>query len=293
MQAASRIAPCLHETPVLTSRSIDQLVGAPVYFKCEMFQRTGSFKARGALNAVGQTGAEVVATHSSGNHGAALAYAAREAGKQAIVVVPDDASAAKVANIERYEAETVGCGPTQDDRESTLAEVVRRTGAEVVHPYDDYRVIAGQGTVMLELSRQVPSIAEVWLPVGGGGLASGCVVAAPDGVRVVGAEPELAGDAALGLELGERQPQMPPRTVADGLRAALGRRNFGILQSYGLDIHLVSESEIIDAQQLLMSCLKVIVEPSSAVPFAALLKTPSDRPVGVVLTGGNWRADGY
>ena len=272
---------------MLTSARLSEAAETQVFFKCEGFQRSGAFKARGAVNAVLNTDAHHIATHSSGNHGAAVAYAARTLDRQATVVVPEGASPFKLANIERYGADIVRCGPTLAEREAALSEVVSRTGAAVVHPYDDDHVILGQGSMALELVTQVPDLGAIWLPVGGGGLAAGSVVAVGGRCAVVGAEPELAGDAAIGLASGVRQPQMPPRTVADGLRTSLGERNFEILHSYGLPVHLVSEAEIIAAQRLVMSYLKVLVEPSSAVPFAALLKARPGGRVAIVLTGAN------
>lgn len=285
--AAERIRPWVHHTPVLTSDTLDEVVGAALYFKCENLQKTGAFKARGAVNAVVQSDADVVVTHSSGNHGAALAYAARVLGKRAIVVVPEDASPIKVANIARYGAQIVRSGATLASREAVLAEVAARSGGDVVPPYDDARVVLGQGTAALELVASVGHLDSLWLPVGGGGLAAGAVVAVGDAVRVVGAEPALAGDAAAGLASGVRQPQMPPHTVADGLRTSLGELNFEVLHGYGLHVELVDEDEIIEAQRLMMSCLKVLVEPSSAVAFAALRKARPSGGVGMIITGGN------
>ncbi len=285
--AAERIRPWVHRTPVLTSASLDEVVGTTLYFKCENLQKTGAFKARGAVNAVAQSDADVVVTHSSGNHGAALAYAAQTLGKRAIVVVPEDASPIKVANITRYGAQIVRSGPTLESREAVLGEVLAGSGGDVVPPYDDACVVLGQGTAALEFMRDVGHLDSLWLPVGGGGLAAGAVVAVGDAVRVVGAEPALAGDAAAGLAAGVRQPQMPPHTVADGLRTSLGALNFEVLHGYGLHVELVDEDEIIEAQQLMMSCLKVLVEPSSAVAFAALRKARPSGDVGMIVTGGN------
>ncbi len=282
-----RIRPWVHQTPVLTSASLNDVVGAEIYFKCENLQKTGAFKARGAVNAVVQTEADIVITHSSGNHGAALAYAARALGKRAIVVVPEDASPIKIDNIARYGADIVRCGPTLASREAVLGEVAARHDGEVVPPYDDARVILGQGTAALELVASVGHLDSLWLPVGGGGLAAGAVVAVGEAVRVVGAEPALAGDAAAGLACGVRQPPMPPRTVADGLRASLGVLNFDVLHGYGLRVVLVEEDDIRAAQRLMMSCLKLLVEPSSAVPFAALCKAPPAGAVGMIISGGN------
>lgn len=295
VEAAARvIAGYIHETPVLVSRTLDALAGCEVFFKCEMQQKVGAFKARGACHAVIGASQELiadgVATHSSGNHGAALAWAAGLRQVPAYVVVPDNASTFKRAAIARYGASIIECGPSLADRESTLAGLVKTTGAHVIPPYDDARIIAGQGTAALELERQVPELESLWVPVGGGGLAAGCIAAlSASTIRVVGAEPELASDAAASMRLGSRQPQKPPLSVADGLRTSLGALNFDMLRAYGLVICLVSEEEIRGAQQELMSILKVMVEPSSAVPWAALRRHgPSGaRRVGIVLTGGN------
>lgn len=290
--AAGRIAPHVQRTPVLTSASIDALAGAPVHFKCEPFQRSGSFKLRGALSAVtadlDAARRRGVVTHSSGNHGAALALAGRLLDVAVTVVVPAGASAFKRAAVVRYGARLVDCGPTLADREAALAEVQADSGALFVPPYDHADVIAGQGTATLELLDQVPEIRSVWVPVGGGGLAAGAALVGADaGVAVLAGEPELADDAYRSLASGERQPAPPPRTVADGLRTALGVLNFAILRDYGLAVVRVSEQEIVDAQRLIWNRLKVVAEPSAAVPLAALLKHGADGPAGVVLSGGN------
>ncbi len=288
------IAGYVHETPVLVSRTLDSIAGCEVFFKCEMQQKVGAFKARGACHALMGASesliANGVATHSSGNHGAALAWAAGLRQVPAYIVVPDNASTFKRAAIARYGASIIDCGPSLADREAALDELVATTGAHVVPPYDDARIIAGQGTAALELVRQVPGLESLWVPVGGGGLAAGCIAALSGSIiRIIGAEPELASDAAASMRLGSRQPQMPPLSVADGLRTSLGVLNFDMFRAYGLAICVVSEAEIADAQRELMSTLKVLVEPSSAVPWAALRRHgPSGaRRVGIVLTGGN------
>ena len=264
------------------------MVGQPVFFKAEGLQRTGSFKARGAMNAALQTRAPVLATHSSGNHGAALAYAAQSLGRKAVVVMPEGASLAKCEAVLRYGAQIVSCANNQADREAALAKVVAEQDAAYVPPFDHQDVILGQATAGLELLQQAPDARAIWVPVGGGGLAAGCLLAAQRaGVELVCAEPELAGDAARSMASGVRQPQLPPTTVADGLRTALGELNFELLLAAGVTVHLVTEAEILSAQSVLMSCLKILVEPSSAVPFAALLKHPPAHPVAVVLTGAN------
>ena len=292
LAAAHRIGPWIHRTPVLTSRSIDALVGAPVHFKCENFQRTGSFKARGALSALTARLPEArergAVTHSSGNHGAALALAGRLLGVEVTVVVPEAASDFKRRAVLRYGARVVGCGPTLADREAALVDIQTKRSMLFVPPYDHPDVIAGQGTAALELLASVPELAAIWVPVGGGGMASGTVlVACASGVSVRGAEPALADDAFRSLASGIHQPAPPPRTIADGLRTALGKLNFRILRDHGVPIALVAESAIADAQGLLWNCLKVVVEPSSAVPVAALLAEGAREPVGVILSGGN------
>jgi len=297
LAARERLDGRVHQTPVYTSRSLDALVGCSIVFKCENLQRSGSFKARGALNTLLQLDADElrlgVATHSSGNHGAALAMAAQDLRIAATIVVPANAPATKRSAIAAYGAQIVECGPTLAEREAALAEVVVATGAIFVAPYNDSRVIAGQGTTALELIESHPAVEQIWVPVGGGGLASGCVLVAQNtGVRVVASEPELADDAFRSLASGELQPALPPRTIADGLRTALGPLNFEILRDYALTIHRVSEAEISAAQKLLMQRLKLVVEPSAAVPFAGLLNVSrlqqlDARCVGVILTGGN------
>lgn len=291
LRAAERIRAVIRTTPVRRSDELDRRCGAALFFKCENLQVTGAFKARGAANAV--LGAEAttiaggVATHSSGNHGAALAWAAALRGVPAFIVVPRDASPVKRAAIARHGAQIIDCGPTLAEREAALAEVVARAGAHVVPPYDDPRIIAGQGTAALELCSQVSGLDAIVAPVGGGGMISGAILAASPGVRVTGAEPALAADAALSLRTGIRQPQMPPKTVADGLRTSLGELNFGICRDYGLDIVLVDEAEILDATHQLTEVFDMPVETSSAVAYAAVCKRPPGQRTGIILTGGN------
>lgn len=290
--AAARISAHLHRTPVFTSRSIDAMVGAPVHFKCENFQRSGSFKLRGALAALSanleaarQRGA---VTHSSGNHAGALALAGQLLGVSVTVVMPERAVAFKRQSARRYGARIVDCGPTLAEREAALAATVAETGAVVIPPYDHPDVIAGQGTAALELLEQVPGLRQVWVPIGGGGLATGTMlVGRGQGVAVLAGEPELADDAYRGLAAGERAPAPDPVTVADGLRTALGELNFRLLLNYGLPVERVSEQQILDAQRLIWNCLKIVVEPSSAVPLAALLRRGAEEPVAVILSGGN------
>ena len=287
----------VHRTPVLTSRALNGMLGRELFFKCENLQRTGSFKIRGATNAVRALPQDVrtVATHSSGNHGAALALAAREAGLRAVVVLPADARPAKRDAIARYGAEIVVCEPTLAAREEALAAVVARTGATFVPPYDHPHIIAGAGTAALELLEQQPAIEQIWTPVGGGGLAAGTVLAAGDTAEVVLAEPELARDAKDSLESGERQPALPPKTIADGLRTALGERNFAILRRTRPPVLLASEAGIQHWTALIGAILKLVVEPSAATPLAAMAENAGNAAprrgesgrVGVILSGGN------
>jgi threonine dehydratase len=294
--AAARIARYIHATPVLHSSSIDREAGCPVLFKCENFQRSGSFKLRGALSALTAElagNAELgprrgAMTHSSGNHGAALALAGRLLGIPVTVVMPATASDFKRRAVQRYGGRIVECGPTLEDREATLAALLAREDALFVPPYDHPHVVAGQGTAALEFLDQTPELGAIWVPIGGGGLASGTVLAsAGTAVRVLAGEPELADDAYRGLRSGIRQPAPPPRTVADGLRTALGELNFDILRDYELNVTRVSEQAIVDAQRLIWNCLKIVAEPSAAVPLAALLEAGCDGPAGVIVSGGN------
>ena len=295
--AAQRIAAVVERTPVIRSDTLDALSGARMLFKCEHLQKTGAFKARGASNAVfglcPEEAARGVATHSSGNHGAALAWAARLRGIPAHVVVPSNANRAKRANIERYGARIVLCEPTLAARESTLAAVLAETGASAVPPYDDARVIAGQGTAALELVEDTGGLDDLVTPVGGGGLLAGAAIAAHGldaAIRVYGAEPLGADDAARSLAAGERLPQTDPRTMADGLRTSLGVLNFAVLQREVRGVITVTEAQIATATRLLWEICKQVVEPSSAVVLAAVLAQPerfAGRRVGLVLSGGN------
>ncbi len=292
LAAARRIDGRVHRTPVLTSRTLNALIDADLYFKCENLQRVGAFKMRGATNAVALLPDDVgtVATHSSGNHGAALALAAAEAGRRAIIVVPSNARASKRAAIKRHGAEVVACGPTLEARETALNEVVDSTGAVFVPPYDDPRIISGAGTAALELLEQCPGLDQVWVPVGGGGLAAGTVLAVDGVAEVVLAEPELARDAKDSLESGTLLPALPPKTIADGLRTALGRLNFEILQRADCRVHLASEGGIESWTDQIAQMMKIVVEPSAVVTMAAMAEnTGAARGrVGVILSGGNY-----
>ena len=295
--AAVRIAGCVVNTPLLRSDAIDARCGSRVVFKCENLQAIGAFKARGAANAVlslsPEAAARGVVTHSSGNHAAALALAARRAGIPAIIVMPTNAPATKRALVLREGGRVVDCEPTLAAREAGAAAVVAATGGTLVHPYDDSAVIAGQGTAALEAYATGLRPAVLLVPVGGGGLLTGSGLAtrsASPGTRVVGVEPAGADDAARSFRTGVRQLQTDPRTIADGLRTALGERPFALLPQVVDDIVTVSEDSIRTAMALLFNELKLVVEPSGAVPLAALLEGRIAAPgqeVLVVLSGGN------
>jgi threonine dehydratase len=302
LAAAERIAPVVLETPVVSRSSLNESLGFEVFFKCENLQRTGSFKFRGASNAVARLVSSldggprpVVTTHSSGNHGAALALAASQAGLESEIVVPRGANPLKRAAVARYGGRVRDCGETLAEREATLEDVVRERGACFIPPYDHPDIVAGQGTAALELAASVSDLDQVWVPVGGGGLAGGSLLAFSESPTVVrGVEPELADDAYWSLVKGEIQPQKPPVTIADGLRTALGRIPFQLFQQHGLRISTVSEDEIIAAQLMLWQRLKLVVEPSGAVPLAGLLAASRADPEafrgsrhGVILSGGN------
>ncbi len=295
--AAARIAPHARVTPVMRSAALDALSGAELYFKCEHLQRGGAFKFRGACNAVwtlsDEQAAHGVVTHSSGNHGNALALAAATRGITAHVVVPEGAVRAKIEAIERAGAILHRCAPTQAAREAMCAEVQRATGAELVHPYADTRVMAGQGTVALELLRQAPELDALITPVGGGGLASGVAIAAhalKPSLALFGAEPQGADDAAQSLAGAERVSDIVPNTLCDGLRALVGMSNLDALRRYRVQIITVTDAQTVAAMQLIWSELKQVVEVSSATVLAAILQQPerfAGRRVGMVITGGN------
>lgn len=295
--AAARIKPYAHRTPVLTCTSLNRLVGAELWCKCENFQKVGAFKFRGACNAVfSLTEPEAqhgVATHSSGNHAAAVALAAQLRGIKAHIVMPDNASAVKKAAVAGYGGTIVYCAPTLAAREATLERVVRDTGATFIHPYNDARVIAGQGTAALELLIDVPDLDVLMAPVGGGGLLSGTAIAttalAP-ATQIIAAEPEAADDAYRSLQEGRIVPAVDPRTIADGLRTSLGELTFAIIQRHVQQIVTVSEAAIISAMRHVWERMKIVIEPSAAVPIGALLEGKIDlkgNRIGVILSGGN------
>ena len=298
IEAARRlISAHVHRTPVLTSKQLDAISGAKLFFKCENFQKVGAFKFRGATNAVlnlteAQRAAGVV-THSSGNHAAALAHAAVSRGVKAYIVMPSSAPEVKKRAVEGYGAEITFCEPTLAAREAAAAGVIERTGATMIHPYDNFYIIAGQGTAAMELLEEVPDPDAVLAPVGGGGLLSGSAITtrhmAP-AAKIYGAEPLLADDAARSLRSGAIQPALPPRTIADGLLTSLCERTFAVIKENVDDILTVTEEQIIEAMTLMWTRMKIVVEPSSAVPLAAVLANRdlfSGKKVGIIVSGGN------
>ena len=299
--ARERIKGKVHRTPVMTSETLDSLAGAQLFFKCENLQKMGAFKARGATNAVfSLSEAEAtkgVATHSSGNHAAALARAARLRGIPAHIVMPTNAPKAKQASVIRYGGKIVFCEPTLEARERTVERVIAETGATLVHPYNDLRVMAGQATTAVELLEDYPDLDIIMCPVGGGGQLGGIAVAAKTlkpTIKVIGAEPEGADDAAHSFRSGHIVPMTDPKTIADGLRTSLGDKPFAEIRRHVDDIVTVPEEAIISGMRRIWEVLKIIVEPSGAVPYAAIV---ADRlpvkglKVGIVLSGGNLDLD--
>lgn len=298
IQAHDRIAPLVHRTPVLTSTYFDNQCDAQVFFKCENLQKVGAFKFRGACNAVFSLGDEElkqgVVAHSSGNHAQALALAARLRDTRATLVMPENSAAVKIAAVEDYGARVVFCPPGTEARELALARVMGETGGTLVHPFNDPRIIAGQGTAAKELLEEIPNLDLILAPVGGGGLLSGTVLAARAGsprTSIVGAEPAAADDAARSLAAGSIQPAIdPPRTIADGLRTSLGELTFTMIRSGVSRIVTVDEQAIIEAMRNVWMRMKILIEPSAAVPVAALMSNELDvagRRVGIILSGGN------
>ena len=300
-EARERIAGKVNVTPVLTSSTLDGLSGARLHFKCENFQKGGAFKARGATNAVFSLSESQarrgVATHSSGNHGAALARAAALRGIRAYVVMPDSTAQAKRAAVARYGAQITWCAPTLAARESTVRQVLAATGATLIHPYDDLLVMAGQATAAVELLNAVPDLEVLLCPVGGGGLIAGSAVAAKSlkpAIRVIGVEPAGADDAARSRNAGRIVPVEHPDTIADGLRATVGERPFADIRRFVEDITTVTDESIVRAMRQLWDVMKIVVEPSGAVPYAALLDAPPalrGRRIGIILSGGNLDLD--
>jgi threonine dehydratase len=295
--AAARIKPYAHRTPVLTCTSLNDLVGAALFCKCENFQKVGAFKFRGACNAVfalaDQAARHGVATHSSGNHAAAVALAARLRGVPAHIVMPDNASAVKKAAVAGYGGTIVYCAPTLAAREATLRRVVHETGATFIHPYNDACVMAGQGTAALELLTDVATLDVIMASVGGVGLLGGTAIvtaALSPSTQVIAAEPEAADDAYRSLQAGKILPANDPRTIADGLRTSLGELTFAVIQQHVQQIVTVSEEAIVSAMRYIWERMKILIEPSAAVPIGVLLEKKLDlagKRVGVILSGGN------
>jgi len=296
-RAHDRIRAHIHRTPVLTSERLNEASGASLFFKCENFQKIGAFKARGATNAVftldDPTARRGVATHSSGNHGAAVARAAKLRGIPAHIVMPSNSAKVKIRAVESYGAKVVFCEPTEQAREATCTDVIAKTHATLIHSFENENVIAGQGTAAVELLEDVSDLDVVMCPVGGGGLLSGTAVAAksmrPE-IKSIAVEPENADDAAQSFRAGRRIVTQKKFTIADGLRTNIGEPNFAIIQRYVDDVVTVSEEAIVSAMRTVWETMKIIIEPSAAVPYAAIQQSEIDvrgKRVGIILTGGN------
>jgi len=297
LSAHERIRPHVHRTLVLTSSRLDEASGASLSFKCENFQKIGAFKARGATNAVfsldDATAKRGVATHSSGNHGAAVARAAKLRGIPAHIVMPSNSAKVKIRAVESYAARVVFCEPKEEARDAVCAEVIAKTGATLIHSFENPDVIAGQGTAAVELLEDVRDLDFVMCPVGGGGLLAGTAVAVKSmrsNIKVIAAEPENADDAAQSFRAGRVIHTKKKFTIADGLRTNVGEPNFALIKRYVDDIVTVNENAIISAMRTIWETMKIVIEPSAAVPFAAIREGKVDvtgKRVGIILTGGN------
>src|SRR5947209_6767985 len=295
--AHERIRAYIHRTPVITSERMNETNGASLFFKCENFQKIGAFKARGATNAVfaldEATAKRGVATHSSGNHGAAVARAAKLRKIPAHIVMPSNSAKVKIRAVEGYGAHIVFCEPTEEARETKCAEVIEKTGAMLIHSFENEDVVAGQGTAAVELLEDVADLDLLMCPVGGGGLVSGTAVAAKSirpKIKVIAVEPENVDDSAQSFRAGKRIVTEKKFTIADGLRTNIGEPNFAIVQRYVDDIVTVSEAAIVSAMRTIWETMKIIIEPSAAVPYAAVVEQKIDisgKRVGIILTGGN------
>jgi len=297
-QAYDRIKHYVNKTPIMTSRTLNDMVGGSVFLKCENFQRVGAFKPRGALNAIlsltDDERRRGVITHSSGNHAQAVALAGKLLNIKTVIVMPENAPQVKVdATKETYGAEVVRCDNNTESRSRTAEELAEKHGYTLVHAYDDYNIIAGAGTAAYELIKEVGQLDYIFFPIGGGGLASGSIIASkglnPD-INIVGVEPEKADDAFRSIRDNKIYPSPYPDTIADGLRTQLSERTFSVIKEYGTEIILVSEKEIVDAMKFLWERMKIIVEPSGAVPVAGILKHKeflNGKKIGAVLSGGN------
>ncbi|MBP6979329.1 MAG: pyridoxal-phosphate dependent enzyme [Lentimicrobiaceae bacterium] len=301
---AQRIKGHIHRTPVLTCQTLNQLLQAEVFFKCENFQKAGAFKFRGATNGVLSLGEDEiqngVCTHSSGNHAQALSLAARNRGIPAFIVMPETSSRVKIEAVEHYGGKITFCKPTLAAREETLVWIRSRTGATEIHPYNDYRTIAGQATAAMELIEDVEDLDVILAPVGGGGLLSGTALSAyyfSAATKVIAAEPAMADDAFRSFYSGELVPSINPRTIADGLLTSLGSLTFPIIRQHVHQIVTVGEESIIQAMRFIWERMKIIIEPSSAVPVAALFESAAKKDgsgflvpgmrIGIILSGGN------
>lgn len=295
--AHERIKPFIHQTPVFTSKTLNNISGAELFFKCENLQKIGAFKIRGGMNAVlslpEESRKKGIATHSSGNHAQAIAFAAREVGTKAFIVMPENSPKVKVDAVRGYGADIFFCEPNQQAREKRLNEVVEKTGAEFIHPYNDYRVITGQATCAKELIEEIPSLDIIIAPVGGGGLLSGTLLSAhyfSPATLVYAGEPEGAADAVLSIKNGRIEKAPYVKTIADGLLTTLGDKTFPIISKYVKEIFTVTDEEIITAMRLVYERMKLVVEPSGVVPLAAVLKNSDvfkEKKVGIILSGGN------
>ncbi|MFC2097552.1 pyridoxal-phosphate dependent enzyme [Bacteroidota bacterium] len=297
IDAYNRIKYHIHRTPVLTSESINKILGTEIFFKCDNFQKVGAFKFRGALNAVSLLSDEElkkgVATHSSGNYAAALTLAASLKGSTAYIVMPENAPEIKKKAVAGYGAKITFCKPSLEARESTLEKIVAETGAVFLHPFNDHNVIAGQGTASLEFLEDCPDLDLILAPLGGGGLLSGTAIYCKEsnsGIEVIGVEPKGADDAYRSLKAGRILPSVNPQTIADGLLTSLGNKTFKALQKYVDDVILVEEESIVEAMRLVWERMKIIIEPSSAVPLAGILENKGffkGKKTGIIISGGN------
>ena len=295
--AHERIRSHIHRTPVLTSSRLSEASGTSLFFKCENFQKIGAFKARGATNAVlaldAASASRGVATHSSGNHGAAVARAAKLRRIPAYIVMPSNSAKVKIRAVEGYSARVVFCEPTEESREIKCAEVINKTGATLIHSFENEHVIAGQGTAAMELLEDITDLDVIMCPVGGGGLLSGTAIASKSmrpQTKVIAVEPENADDASQSFRAGRRLVTEKKFTIADGLRTNIGEPNFAIIQQYVDDIVTVSEEAIVSAMRTIWETMKIVIEPSAAVPYAAIAERTINvegKRVGIVVTGGN------
>jgi threonine dehydratase len=296
-RAHQRISEYIIETPVMTSKNIDEIAGCHLFFKCENFQKVGAFKMRGAANAIFSYRPEDrtngFACHSSGNHGQAVALAAKLAGTKAYIVMPKNSTQVKIDAVKGYDAEVILCEPNDAARQQACEDVIKRTGAIMIHPFNDYNIIAGQATAAKELIEQTEDLDAIICPVGGGGLAAGTALVASyvdPSIDFYLGEPKELDDTYQSLKAGKIIPNKTANSIADGLRTTVGQKNFDILKEHVKDIFTVSEEEIIEAMKLIWERMKIVIEPSCAVPFAAILKNPevfAGKKVGVILTGGN------